>query len=335
MVQFLRFALIYNAATMAASTLMRGGDTAHVFGSVNLFLGIMLGRPDIVVGLALAISLALVLRRDRAVLWNILAALFGLMLLQSGFTMFKGSMALAGTFWADPLLATLDRSLHFGHDPWILTHRMAELIDPGIASQIYVQLWLAVAFGFPVILAAFERDTQRRNRFLILYCMAWIVIGNLLAYAFLSAGPVYYAEFHGGTRFAGLQDALAVNGIDDSLTGFLHRLLLVQLYDGNMIMGSGISAFPSVHVAICTVVSLYVIETARTWAATVLACLFLAAILFLSVYLGWHYAVDGYVSIAIVGYAWYALKHGIFANRIRALQSAMGARAPEPAFRQP
>jgi hypothetical protein len=51
--------------------------------------------------------------------------------------------------------------------------------------------------------------------------------------------------------------------------------------------------------------------------AGAMACLYLATILLGSVFLGWHYAVDGYASIAITGLIWYAVRCAL--NRKSAL----------------
>ncbi len=63
---------------------------------------------------------------------------------------------------------------------------------------------------------------------------------------------------------------------------------------------------PSMHLAITTINALMLARLNR-YAGTV-ACLYLATILLGSVFLGWHYAVDGYASIAITGLIWYAVQ---------------------------
>ena len=62
--------------------------------------------------------------------------------------------------------------------------------------------------------------------------------------------------------------------------------------------GGGISAFPSMHAAMATLWAGYLVERSR-WLAPI-GLGFLAVILYLSVYTGWHYAVDGIASIAVV-----------------------------------
>lgn len=67
-------------------------------------------------------------------------------------------------------------------------------------------------------------------------------------------------------------------------------------------LGSGISATPSLHVAIATLQAVLAWKVSRVlgWAATI----FLVLILVGSVHLGWHYAIDGYISILAVPVIW-------------------------------
>ena len=67
-------------------------------------------------------------------------------------------------------------------------------------------------------------------------------------------------------------------------------------------LGSGISAFPSVHLSMATLWTIVAFRmSARLgWAALV----FLLVILVGSVALGWHYAIDGYASIVVTLLLW-------------------------------
>ena len=65
---------------------------------------------------------------------------------------------------------------------------------------------------------------------------------------------------------------------------------------------TGISAMPSIHVAMPLVYALTARATAR-WLAVAFG-LYGLLILLGSVHLGWHYAVDGYVSVGAVLILW-------------------------------
>lgn len=82
-------------------------------------------------------------------------------------------------------------------------------------------------------------------------------------------------------------------------------IMLWQNYESSTVgLGSGISAMPSLHVALTTLSALLLSRLSRT--AGVLAWAYLALILVGSVHLGWHYAIDGYASIIAVGLIWRA-----------------------------
>ena len=61
--------------------------------------------------------------------------------------------------------------------------------------------------------------------------------------------------------------------------------------------GSGISAFPSVHVGLATFNALFAWEYSRRLG--ILAFVYPGLIQASSVYLGWHYAIDGYAAIIV------------------------------------
>ena len=64
------------------------------------------------------------------------------------------------------------------------------------------------------------------------------------------------------------------------------------------VVHNGISAFPSVHVGLIAMNALFVAERSRMLGRV--AWLYVVLIVASSVYLGWHYAIDGYVSILVV-----------------------------------
>lgn len=129
----------------------------------------------------------------------------------------------------------------------------------------------------------------------------WLWLGLLTATVFSSAGPVFYDRLLGGQHFAGLSESLAAVGLDiTGVTRLQEGLWRVYEMDGGQqLRGGGISAFPSMHAAMATLWAGYLIERSR-WLAPI-GLGFLAVILYLSVYTGWHYAVDGIASAAAMG----------------------------------
>ena len=242
-----------------------------------------------------------------------IAAVFLCTLFFLVFTMLKTSMPYVVDFWADPLMARLDRALHFGADPWQWTYRFSQWVNIDWAGRIYFGFWLVPALYAPVILILFDGNEARKRRFFWLYFFVWIGLGNVLALAFLSAGPVYYDRLLGGDTFAGLIRAMDQAGVSQSGIGMTQDRLWKIYATGSQEAGSGISAFPSVHIAMVTLVALYLYERSR-WLAPA-GALLVALFVFLSVYLGWHYAIDGYFSALAVILVWWWLRKSDLTRR--------------------
>jgi membrane-associated phospholipid phosphatase len=73
----------------------------------------------------------------------------------------------------------------------------------------------------------------------------------------------------------------------------------------DVMVGSGISAMPSMHVAIATLFAL-VCWRVRRWLGIVMAT-YAVIIMLGSVHLGWHYAVDGYLGAAGMLAIWWCV----------------------------
>lgn len=252
--------------------------------------------------------LPLVLGRQafRARLVVVLYAFTACILLQVAFSILKTAIPGLVPFYADPAFASLDRWLHGGTDPWQMTHSLTEGWPMGALLPFYLQIWTFPATALPVFIAVTDNDRDRTVRFLTLYLGIWIGLGTLLALAGSSVGPVYYDALLGTDRFADLTEALRRSPINGSLLGDIQNALWENYASGAGALGLGISAFPSVHVAIATLTVLYLAERARTFAP--IGFLWLALVQFLSVYTGYHYALDGYVSALAVFGAWVVLR---------------------------
>jgi hypothetical protein len=72
-------------------------------------------------------------------------------------------------------------------------------------------------------------------------------------------------------------------------------------------MGSGISAAPSVHVAMTVLLVLMMRDRFGFRWPTWIAAAYCATILVGSVHLGWHYAADGLLSIVLVPSLWWGI----------------------------
>ena len=161
--------------------------------------------------------------------------------------------------------------------------------------------------------ATSPRADAVRARYMLMFMFVWICLGNVLAGIVLSAGPAFYGAVTGDSeRFAEQLAFLAEGGGRHSAVGY--QQYLWSLYsERKAAFGSGISAFPSVHVGLITMNALFLAELSRKKA--VAAILYTVLILASSVYLAWHYAIDGYVSILVTAICHFGLRR-VMARRI-------------------
>lgn len=250
------------------------------------------------------------------------------------YTAVKMSIPELTRFWADKTLAEVDNWLHFGVDPWRVLHGIGVFRSWVIFDFVYGRLWTLALVSVLIMLLYFEENSARRCRYLVLYVLTWAVLGNILAFAAASAGPIYLERLTGDTRFHGLMESLVNDGYEASGFYAIQQYLWANFTSGSQNFGTGISAFPSVHVGVACMLGLYVSERSK-W-LVVPGWLFVAAILVGSVYCGFHYAIDGYVAIAVVVAMNHWLRRRIAAGTTVA--SASGTYAPGALFgivRQP
>lgn len=239
------------------------------------------------------------------------AFIFGALILFMGsFTTFKTLMpTLMGGFPYDRVQADLDALLHGGVDPG--PQLMALLSHSGILQPLqwnYLVAWTAFAF-IPIFFVALQARGSIRLRYCLNLVLVWAVLGNLIACLFLSAGPAFYGHVTGDTaRFA---EQLRM--IDDSVGSLFQTYLWQNHSNGAIGLGTGISAFPSVHVGVTMMNALFMREINRT--AGYIGFAYVAVILASSTLFGWHYLIDGYVSILVVLLLHIVLKRLFVAKR--------------------
>lgn len=210
----------------------------------------------------------------------------------------------AGSFPFDPVIADIDRAMHFGRSPvqWLSFLRADWLLRvlEFNYDAIWFPFWLCTLYWFCVS----PRAEALRVRFVLTFTLAWAVIGNVVAAMFSTAGPALYGVATGDNqRFAPLHNFLHSA---PNTTEVTQAYLWAMHQAGTSGLGSGISAFPSMHVAITTVCALFLSELDKRW--RIPAWSFVAIILVSSVYLGWHYAVDGYAAILLTVGLYQAVK---------------------------
>lgn len=232
----------------------------------------------------------------------------GLVMLQSlGFLgMHKSMIPRLNPFHWDLFFEKWDKAFHFGNDPyWAIAAVVDRFhLERGIALTYYA--WFFVGLGTIAYCLFCDRDLQRRMCFLWAYLLSWIIIGSFMSLLFSSAGPLFFHDFYPAAKnpFAGMARHLSAISDHVELRSFKMRdMLLRWAHNKNVVDLNGISAMPSMHVAVAWLQVLYGSMFGRV--AFLLAAAFCAAILAGSVYLGYHYIIDGYVAILFSTLIWY------------------------------
>lgn len=223
------------------------------------------------------------------------------------FQLAKSTLVSAGGFRFDALFADLDSLLFLGHDPWQLSHA---LLPWPVLTQAMDLLYHPTFLPMmaPFVFCVFIRGNKAlRQTYMATYLTAWLVIGMVLAQLFASAGPIYDGILWGdGARFGALGARLQAQAAEvGTLYAVLgHDYLLGAHLSGTAATGTGISAMPSMHVALAGMCALAGQAVSRRAGLTLWA--YTAVIWIGSFHLGWHYAADGILSLAITCVIWAA-----------------------------
>jgi len=218
------------------------------------------------------------------------------------FAQLKRLIPVLQPFAWDETFILLDRALHFGLDPWRIAHAVAghPLVVTAITGAY--NFWLFLMY-FSLIFACFSTANRAaRMQYLIAFILTWAIGGNLVATLFSSAGPVYVERLGLGDTFAPLMALLQDHAKVQPITVIETQDLLWAFYAAPDSM-SGISAFPSMHVASTTLMALYARAYNRRFGQVVMG--FACVIMLGSVLLAWHYAVDGYAGALIALACWW------------------------------
>lgn len=212
----------------------------------------------------------------------------------SAFTSIKGGVGHIIPFYADNALAGIDQFVF----PLSL---FAFVQSPEIIAALdwLYLMWFPVNFAVFMI-AAFSLDISRRTQYQLAFMLSWAILGSFGALVFASGGPFLFP----GQRFANLISFLQKTSETAPLLAIREQAYLSRSYtSGALLIGSGISAFPSMHVALILLSTFYI------WALNRVAGVAMAIYCFLifigSVMLGWHYSVDGYAAMIGTASIWW------------------------------
>jgi hypothetical protein len=234
-----------------------------------------------------------------------IAAFFG------SFAKWKSAIPLVypGFRWDAPL-EVVDMWIHGDHPDRILAPLFGSPEAILFLDRVY-HTWFYMLFTL-VIWQAWQNDPRRLRQFWMAFALTWIVLGIFVACAAASAGPIYAGLDRGSISY---DDLLARLSAAERLGPLFVRMSAWSLWEAvrqpGIAIGDGISAFPSLHVA---VVSLAMFPLWRIHPGLGLCgAVYTLLIVIGSIMLGWHYAVDGEAGVLGAALIWIAA--GRWANR--------------------
>jgi hypothetical protein len=223
-------------------------------------------------------------------------------LFSSAFTSIKSAIGHLHPYRLDPLFAHWDSLIHGGH-AWELIHPLVGFPIVTFAINFSYNFWLfvmSISFAAATVMLG---NRRLREQYLLTFLGCWILIGSLAAIGLSSVGPCFYGLLYPDDPYAPLMSYLrSVDEVYPIWALPTQDMLWERHIASSTGLGSGISAMPSVHVAITTLNALFLSKLSRK--AGLLGWAYLAVILLGSVHLGWHYAIDGYASIIGVLVIW-------------------------------
>lgn len=214
----------------------------------------------------------------------------------------KSAIPLFHAFEWDASFIAIDRAIH-GTDPWRLLQPVFgyPLVSSGL-SLIY-HLWILLIYAGGIYFGFYEPSERLRLRYFFTYFAIWSVIGIAMATGFASVGPCFVEPILGNPYFREQMTYLHLaNESYPVLVLDVQNQLLAWYRSGDYGLGRGITAMPSMHVALVTLY--FFAFRGRSALTSWLVGGFALAILIGSVHLGYHYAIDGYVSILVTYLLW-------------------------------
>jgi hypothetical protein len=220
----------------------------------------------------------------------------------AAFTTLKIAIPSLVPFYADPILADIDALIHFGNPGEHIHALLPQWLQYPLA-YLYGPMWFLLWFGLTAFVALHDSKPLRQRYFWTM-ALSICLLGSVLAIALSSVGPVFYEAVYQDDRFAPLMAAVGASPAGPYMSDMFDYLYGNYLSGGHA-LGTGISAMPSVHLAIVTLNALMLTTLNRYVGAA--AWVYVVLIVLGSAFLGWHYAIDGYVSIAVVSLIWWTV----------------------------
>ncbi|MGR5411229.1 phosphatase PAP2 family protein [Vibrio astriarenae] len=235
----------------------------------------------------------------------------------SSYSAVKASIPMVNHFRYDVLFYNIDKLFFLGFEPWAILPSFLDVPYFYAFINLLYNIWVIFIWA-SVVYFGFLNSKDVRLQYLITFVLCWFIVGNILAMLLSSAGPIYMHLVNDGeTMYISLIEHLKLhdsylieNDSPITIWALSTQELLWESYSQNKeMLGSGISAMPSMHVSMSVLLALGVSKVNK-WAgySAWIYCFFIYIGSFL---LGWHYAIDGLVSLPCTLLLWYLSGKGI------------------------
>lgn len=217
------------------------------------------------------------------------------------FTSYKYAIGKIVPYYFDPYARAIDRFMH-GQDAWMLLAPVLGYHSTIFLDFVYI-LWFVVMCAMLGFVSFVLADQRLRTQYLVAFVLCWMFIGVVAATLLSSVGPCFYMHFYGDDAFAYITEYLQSVNVSHPITALTaQNMLLSSLPNAVPGLGVGISAAPSMHVSIAALNAILLSRFGKL--AGVVGWVYCGIILVGSVHLGWHYALDGYLAIAMTFGIW-------------------------------
>jgi len=219
---------------------------------------------------------------------------------QLTFQALKKSIGYVRGFPWDERLSHWDIALH-GGPPW---KWLAPLLDSDVATRVvdFVYVTWFPLFVWLIVWMSWSANRELRLRGLHAFLALWILCGTFGACATPSSGPCYYGIVVGQPDpYAELLQRLDAH--DQVEARDIQRWLWGVQQSDEAAAFAGVSAMPSMHVAMAVFYALVGWSLSRVFGTLLAAFAFVTFIG--SVLLGWHYAIDGYAGAGFAVACWW------------------------------